>query len=56
MRERERERERVSVEGTMECLGVWDLVKKETAKALLSYRKKEWTIVKDGTIAGKERE
>jgi hypothetical protein len=38
----------------MECFGVWDLVKKETAKALLTYRKKERTIVKDGTIAGKE--
>jgi hypothetical protein len=38
-----------------ECFGVWDLVKKETAKALLTYRKKEWIIVKDGTIAGKEK-
>ncbi len=49
-----RERESLS-KARMECFGVWDFVKKERAKALSTYRKKEWTIVKDGTIAGKRR-
>jgi hypothetical protein len=51
---RERESESLS-KARMECFEVWDFVKKERAKALLTYRKKEWTIVKDGTIAGKRR-